>query len=94
MANRRYIFAICDCKGRKNQLLTLSARKAKSELCSGTKVEVWSNDGELIEVVYTKYKGNLDKYVRMEKEYISYKQAIAESVNNKRRNKNGSKYRC
>lgn len=80
-------FVVYDCKRRKNLLVTSSARKAKSELHVGIKVEVW-NENAHIETVYSKTMRGLDKYISEEKQYIAKKQAKAE-LRNKRRKGHG-----
>mgnify|MGYP003290533821 CR=1 FL=1 len=78
-------FVVCDCKRRKNVLITSSARKAKRELRVGIKIEVWSENTH-IETVYMKNSKGFDKYIELEKQYIGEKQKKAEL-----RNKRGKK---
>ena len=71
-------------KGGRTVLVTSSARKVKSLLCPGVRVEVWS-ENKKVETVYTKTVALLDKYVQSEKQYIREKQAKAEKRNQARR---------
>lgn len=80
-------FVVCDCRRRKNLLVTSSARKAKGELCVGIKVEVW-NENTHIETIYSRKAKDLDKYITLEKQYIAKKQANAQRRNEQRRRKN------
>lgn len=80
-------FVVYDCKKRKNLLVTSSARKAKGELHTGIKIEVW-NENIHIETIYLKTMRGLDKYVSKEKQYIAKKQTKAE-LRNKRRKGHG-----
>lgn len=82
-------FIIYDCKRRKNVLVTSSARKAKEAIHTGFKIEVW-NDNTLIEVIYANAICSINKYISLEKQYITNKQAKAELRNkNKRRKSHG-----
>lgn len=80
-------FVVCDCRRRKNLLVTSSARKAKGELHTGVKVEVW-NENTHIETVYSRKIKDLDKYIALEKQYIAKKQANTQRRNEQRRRKN------
>ena len=71
-------------KGGKTMLITSSARKVKSLLRPGIRIEVWSENRKT-ETVYTKTSSLLDKYVQSEKQYIREKQAKAEKRNQARR---------
>ena len=77
-------FVVYDCKGRKNLLVTSSARKARAELHVGIKIEVW-NENAFIEKIYFKTRRNLERYISEEKQYIAMKQAKAEKRNKRRR---------
>ena len=77
-------FVIYDCDKRRNLLITQSARKAKEMISVGTKAEVW-NDDALIETIYVKNLGKINKYIEMQKEYIAKKQMYAERKNKRRR---------
>lgn len=79
------IFVIYDCKKRKNILITPSARKAKNELHTGIKIEVWC-DNIYVETIYARASNNLSKYISLQKQYIGKKQAKAEQRNKRRRN--------
>ena len=65
-------------------LVTSSARKVKSLLSPGVRVEVWSENRKT-ETIYTKTRALLDKYVDAERQYIREKQAKAEKRNQARR---------
>lgn len=71
-------------KGGKTMLVTSSARKVKSLLSTGVRVEVWSENRKT-ETIYTKTQALLDKYIDAEKAYIREKQARAEHRNKLRR---------
>ena len=77
-------FVVYNCKGRKNLLVTSSARKARGELHVGIKIEVW-NENTFKEKIYFRTRKNLDKYIREEREYIAKKQATAELKNKRRK---------
>lgn len=77
-------FIAQETKGGRTMLVTSSARKVKSLLNPGVRVEVWS-ENKKVETVYTKTVALLDKYVQSEKEYIREKQARAEQRNKLRR---------
>lgn len=71
-------------KGGKTMLVTSSARKARSILAPGVRIEVWS-ENKKIETIYTKTGAELNKYVSLERQYIKEKQAKAEHRNKLRR---------
>ena len=71
-------------KNGKTIIVTSSARKVKSLLVPGVRVEVW-NDNKKVETIYTKTKALLNKYVKVERQYIREKQARAEQRNKLRR---------
>lgn len=77
-------FIAQETKGGKTMLVTSSARKVKSVLTPGIRVEVWS-DNKKTEIVYTKTQALLDKYIEAERQYIREKQAKAEHRNKLRR---------
>lgn len=77
-------FIAQETKGGKTMLVTSSARKVKSVLSPGIRVEVWS-DNQKTEIIYTKTQALLDKYVEAERAYIRDKQARAEHRNKLRR---------
>ena len=77
-------FIAQETKGGRTMLVTSSARKVKSLLCPGIRVEVWS-ENKKTETIYTKTQALLDKYVEDEKAYIREKQARAEHRNKLRR---------
>lgn len=79
-------FQLIDTKSRKTLITTSSARKCKREFVKGYRVDVW-NGNELIESIYAKNIDDINKYVRMEKEYIAQKQAQATLRNQRRRNR-------
>ena len=77
-------FIAQETKGGRTMLVTSSARKVKSLLAPGVRVEVWS-ENKKVETVYTKTGALLEKYVQSEKQYIREKQARAEKRNKARR---------
>lgn len=77
-------FIAQETKGGRTMLVTSSARKVKSLLTPGVRIEVWS-ENQKQETIYTKTRSLLDKYVESEKAYIREKQARAEHRNNLRR---------
>lgn len=78
-------FLVLTTKGRP-LLVTSSARKARQQLQTGVRVEVWSANTKA-ETIYHRTRRTLDKYVAAEREYIRNKQAAAERRNQKRRQK-------
>lgn len=83
-------FLVVDCKTRKPILTTSSARKARQELRTGVRVEVWNNN-TLVERIYEADKRKeadpLAPYVEAEREYIRRKQAKAQERNRRRKAK-------
>ena len=77
-------FIAQETKGGKTVLVTSSARKVKSLLTPGVRVEVWSENAKT-ETIYTKTQALLDKYVEAERSYIRDKQNKAEKRNKARR---------
>ena len=77
-------FIAQETKGGRTMLVTSSARKVKSLLNPGVRVEVWS-ENKKVETVYTKTAALLEKYIQSEKQYIREKQARAEQRNKARR---------
>lgn len=77
-------FQLVDTKSRKTIITTSSARKCKRTFEKGHRIDVW-NGNVRIEVIYAKNLSDIDKYVRLEKEYIAKKQAIATARNQKRK---------
>lgn len=77
-------FQLVDTKSRKTIITTSSARKCKRAFEKGHRIDVW-NGNVLTEVIYAKNFPDIDKYVRMEKEYIAWKQAMATARNQKRK---------
>lgn len=77
-------FIAQETKGGKTVIVTSSARKVKSLLAPGVRVEVWS-ENKKTETIYTKTRALLDKYVEAERAYIREKQARAEQRNKARR---------
>ena len=81
-------FLVVDCKTRKPIITTSSARKARKELRTGVRVEVWNNN-TLVERIYEADKRKeadpLAPYVALEREYIRQKQAKAEARNRARK---------
>lgn len=87
-------FLVVDCNTRRPILTTSSARKARSELRTGVRVEVWNNN-TLVERIYEADKRKeadpLAPYVEAEREYIRQKQAKAEARNRARRERLAAK---
>lgn len=79
-------FIAQETKGGKTMLVTSSARKVKSVLTPGIRVEVW-NGNKKTETIYTKTRSLLEKYIESERQYIREKQAKAEKRNKARRAK-------
>ena len=77
-------FIAQETKGGKTMLVTSSARKVKSLLAPGIRVEVWSDNCKT-ETIYTKTRSLLDKYVEDERQHIKEKQKLAEQRNRARR---------
>lgn len=71
-------------KGGKTVIVTSSARKVKSLLTPGIRIEVWTENRKA-ETIYTKTRAMLDKYVEAERQYIREKQARAQEQNRMRR---------
>ena len=71
-------------KGGKTIIVTSSARKVKSLLALGVRVEVWC-ENKKVETIYTKTASELNKYISLERRYIREKQAKAEQRNKLRR---------
>jgi hypothetical protein len=87
MAKQGYnTFVVVNCKTRKIELVTSSARKANDFLKTGWRVEVW-NCNQLAERIHAKEKGErfpMRPYVEAEREYIRQKQANHEARNRRR----------
>lgn len=79
-------FALIDTKTKKILLITSSARKSKREFVKGYRIEVW-NSNSLLDVIYNRNIGDIDKYIKAEKEYIARKQRKAEARNKRRKKK-------
>ena len=81
-------FLVVDCNTRKPIITTSSARKARQELRTGVRIEVWNNN-VLVKRIYESDRRNgtdpLSPYVAMEREYIRRKQAKAEARNKARK---------
>lgn len=85
MAKRCYnTFVVVDCQRRKPVLVTSSARKAREQLRTGVRVEVW-NANSLVERIYGKERDMLAPYIQAEREYIGNKQRAAEQRNGRGR---------
>lgn len=76
-------FNLIDTKSRKTIFTTSSARKCKRAFVKGYRIDVW-NGNSLVDVIYNKNIDDINKYVRLEKEYIARKQERA-ALRNKRR---------
>ena len=79
-------FVLVDTKSRKPVFVTPSARKCKNEFQEGYRIEVWSCN-RLVETIYSRNIDDINKYVRLEKEYIAMKQKRAEERNKRRKAK-------
>ena len=81
-------FLVVDCNTRKPIITTSSARKARKELRTGVRIEVWNNN-MLVKRIYEADRRNgtdpLSPYVALEREYIRRKQAKAEARNKARK---------
>ena len=77
-------FIAQETAGGKTVIVTSSARKVKSLLVEGIRVEVWNNNRKA-ETIYIETKALLDKYVAAERRYIREKQERAEQRNKQRR---------
>lgn len=77
-------FVAVDCKKRKTVFVTQSARKARSALAPGLRIEVW-NSGSKVETIYYKSIEFMTEYCLAEKEYIRQKQHNHEMRNERRR---------
>lgn len=77
-------FIAQETKGGKTMLVTSSARKVKYLLEPGVRIEVWC-ENKKTEIIYTKTRALLEKYVEAERQYIRQKQAKAEKRNKARR---------
>lgn len=78
------VFVVFDCKRRKAEFATLSARKALNVLDVGKRIEVWNNE-TLIETVYSRGRNKMHPYIVQEKEFIGKRQAKAEQRNKMRK---------
>lgn len=87
-------FLVVDCNTRRPILTTSSARKARKELRTGVRVEVWNNN-VLVERIYEADKRKeadpLAPYVDAEREYIRRKQEKAEARNRRRKERLAAK---
>ena len=77
-------FIVVDCNRRKPILTTSSARKARKELRTGIRIEVWNNN-EIVQKIYAQDSSPLLVYVNAEREYIRKKQSKAEARNRRRK---------
>ena len=66
-------FVVVNCKKKTVLLVTSSARKAISNLTTGFRIEVWSENMK-VETIYTKNRKNIKPYIALEKNYIKQKQ--------------------
>lgn len=79
-------FGLVDTKTRKILLITSSARKCKKAFAKGYRIEVW-NGNTLVNTIYNKNISEIDKYIKLEKQYIAEKQKKAEARNKRRKKK-------
>lgn len=77
-------FNIVSTKSNKPILTTSSAVKCKREFAGGCRIDVW-NENVLVEKIYKKNLFQIDKYIRIEKEYVAKKQQIAHEKKQRRR---------
>lgn len=66
-------FVVMDCKKRTPLLVTSSARKAISNLTTGFRIEVWS-ENKKVESIYSKNRKGIKPYIELERNYIREKQ--------------------
>ena len=78
-------FLVTTTKG-KPLLVTSSGKKAAAMLQTGVRVEVW-NENAKREIVYTRTRRNMDKYIEAERAFISQRQRAAEDKNARRKGK-------
>lgn len=78
-------FVVVNCKTRKIELVTSSARKANEWRKTGYKIEVW-NCNMRVETIRAKEKERfpMKPYIEAEKAYIGEKQKRAEEKNKRR----------
>lgn len=79
-------FALVDTKTKRTLLVTSSARKCKKAFQDGLRVDVWNNNS-LVESIYGRNIETINKYIKLEKEYIALKQKRAEERNKRRKAK-------
>lgn len=77
-------FHLYDCNLRKTILVSSSVRKCLRGLHTGRRIDVWNNN-KLVEKIYCKNKEHVNKYVKLEKQYIGEKQRIAHLKKERRR---------
>lgn len=80
-------FVVVNCKTRKVELVTSSARKAESMRKVGYRIDVW-NCNALVERIHAKEKGErlpMKPYIEAEREFIGKRQHRREERNKKRR---------
>lgn len=76
MAKNNYnTFVVQECKTGRVLLVTSSARKATSMLCTGIRIEVWNCNSKVERITSKcKEKNPMRPYISAEKEYIRNKQ--------------------
>lgn len=86
MAKQSYnTFVVSECKTNRVLLVTSSARKARNELRTGHRIEVWSCNQKVKHItVKCKEQNPLQPYLDAEREYIGMKQHRAEERNKRR----------
>lgn len=80
-------FLIVECKSRKIELVTSSARKALNNFDKGKRIEVWNKNNCLEKIYLRDFKKEINPlkpYIDIEKDYIRKKQEMAE-IRNKRK---------
>lgn len=77
-------FNLVNTKNQKTLLTTSSAKKCKKEFVKGYRIDVW-NENKLVDVIYNRNFKDINKYVKLEKEYIAKKQQLATERNRRRK---------
>ena len=79
-------FLVVNCKTRKVELVTSSARKAKSMLRTGWRIDVW-NCNSLVEKIHANEKERfpMAPYIQAERAFIGERQRRREDRNSRRR---------
>lgn len=85
-------FVVVNCRTRKVELVTSSARKANDRLKTGWRVEVW-NCNQLVERIHAKEKERypMQPYIDAERAFVGERQRRREDRNKKRRCPDGKR---